>query len=115
MRDLARHLGLHDLAALPAAPCLSSRIETGLRVTPKRLEIVEVIERHLRDQNAAATIRCRVRPHRLENEVESQRVDDVRETYAHSIEQLLVSVGASAAITFEPYHQGSAFVHEARS
>ena len=34
VRALARELALDDLAQLPASPCLSSRVETGLAIDP---------------------------------------------------------------------------------
>jgi uncharacterized protein len=35
IRALARELGLDDLSVLPAAPCMSSRIETGVATAAK--------------------------------------------------------------------------------
>ncbi|HEX5796647.1 MAG TPA: hypothetical protein VFY19_12465, partial [Geminicoccaceae bacterium] len=60
VRALARRLGLHDLAELPAAPCLSSRLETGLPVTPARLELVHAVERLIQRELAPRTVRCRL-------------------------------------------------------
>jgi uncharacterized protein len=57
IRTLMRTHGLR-LAEKPASPCLSSRIMTGLQITPERLEDVEALEAILR----AGGIRvCRVR------------------------------------------------------
>ena len=49
VRRLAGALGLGDLADLPSAPCLSSRIETGLAIDPTVLRIVHEVERELTD------------------------------------------------------------------
>jgi uncharacterized protein len=38
VRAIAARLGLDGVAELPAAPCLSSRLETGIRVTPAALD-----------------------------------------------------------------------------
>ena len=35
VRAIAAGLGLDDLAELPAAPCLSSRVETGIAIDPE--------------------------------------------------------------------------------
>ncbi len=43
IREILRANGIH-LAEKPAAPCLASRIRTGLPVTPKRLSDVEKLE-----------------------------------------------------------------------
>src|SRR5512134_3307161 len=37
VRALARELGLAQVAELPASPCLSSRVETGIAIDPKVL------------------------------------------------------------------------------
>ena len=61
VRAVAARLGLDDLAELPAAPCLSSRVETGIAIEPAVLKAVDVCERLVRDATGAATVRCRVR------------------------------------------------------
>ncbi|MCF7802813.1 MAG: ATP-dependent sacrificial sulfur transferase LarE [Candidatus Marinimicrobia bacterium] len=38
-----------DLAEKPASPCLSSRIMTGVKVTPEKLHSIEVLETFLRE------------------------------------------------------------------
>ena len=112
VRALARHLSLDDIAELPAAPCLASRIETGLRVTPKRLEIVDVVERHLRERATSATIRCRVRSRGVVIEVDAASLETIKTDHAESVVALLEAHGAHSNVQFEPYQQGGAFVHE---
>ena len=56
VRALARALGLDDLAELPAAPCLSSRLATGIAVTAERLRLVHAVERLI--QRELAPRRC---------------------------------------------------------
>ncbi|MFZ1699223.1 MAG: ATP-dependent sacrificial sulfur transferase LarE [Pyrinomonadaceae bacterium] len=48
IRSLMRHFGL-ELAEKPASPCLSSRIMTGVSITPRKLKDVEELEAILRD------------------------------------------------------------------
>ena len=50
VRRLAAHFGLDDLAELPSAPCLSSRMETGLRIDPLLLPMIDRIETLLRQR-----------------------------------------------------------------
>ncbi len=58
---LARHHRLADLAALPAQPCLASRIETGIAVDADDLRFIEAVEGELQGHlPAAATLRCRI-------------------------------------------------------
>src|SRR3989442_2951323 len=61
VRRLARELGLHDVAELPAAPCLASRIETGIAIEAGALNLVQEVERHLAATVAPQAVRCRVR------------------------------------------------------
>jgi len=48
IRVLARALGLDDVAELPAAPCLASRIETGIGIDADDLALADEVERLLR-------------------------------------------------------------------
>ncbi len=45
IRRIARHLGLEGLAELPAAPCLSSRVETGLYIEATTLTAIDAAEK----------------------------------------------------------------------
>lgn len=45
VRALARDLGLGAVAELPAAPCLSSRVETGIPIEPETLGFIHAVER----------------------------------------------------------------------
>jgi uncharacterized protein len=62
VRVLARALGLGDVAELPAQPCLSSRVETGVRIDAKLLALVNDVEDAVRARlGPHTTVRCRVR------------------------------------------------------
>ena len=59
--DLASHFGIADLKALPAQPCLASRIETGIRIRSRDLSFVERVEEELHGRfGVSAILRCRV-------------------------------------------------------
>ncbi|WP_246689852.1 adenine nucleotide alpha hydrolase [Methylobacterium sp. WL116] len=45
VRRLSRDLGLGAVAELPSAPCLSSRVETGIRIEPEVLAFIHAVER----------------------------------------------------------------------
>ncbi|MCJ2085087.1 adenine nucleotide alpha hydrolase [Methylobacterium sp. E-005] len=45
VRRLARDLGLGAVAELPSAPCLSSRVETGIAIEPETLTFIHAVER----------------------------------------------------------------------
>ncbi|MBR46962.1 MAG: adenine nucleotide alpha hydrolase, partial [Rhodospirillaceae bacterium] len=61
VRAIARHLALADLADLPAAPCLSSRVETGLRIEGDQLAFIDAVEKYVARRLNARTVRCRIR------------------------------------------------------
>lgn len=58
VRDAAKAIGLPIWDA-PASPCLSSRIQYGLEVTPDRLRQVEAAESWLREQGITGDLRVR--------------------------------------------------------
>jgi uncharacterized protein len=58
VRAAAAELGLPNWDA-PAAPCLSSRVQYGLRITPLRLGQVEAAEAYLRELGVAGDARVR--------------------------------------------------------
>ena len=108
VRELARALGLAAVAELPASPCLSSRIETGIAVSRERLRFVEESEALLRAR-IAGTVRCRVRA--------SGVVIELGETAAGEadliaqVEALARAHGITPAnVTVAPYVVGSAFL-----
>ena len=61
VRRLARTLGLGELSELPAAPCLSSRVETGIAIRADVLRAIHSVERELAQSFPRGTVRCRVR------------------------------------------------------
>ena len=60
IRAIARKLSL-PFAALPASPCLASRLYTGTRVTAQRLRAVEESEGAIREATGIEVVRCRIR------------------------------------------------------
>jgi len=58
IRAASRELGLPTWDA-PAAPCLSSRVQYGLRITPGRLQQVEGAEAYLRELGVRGDLRVR--------------------------------------------------------
>jgi pyridinium-3,5-biscarboxylic acid mononucleotide sulfurtransferase len=115
VRRLAHALGLEDLAELPAAPCLSSRIETGLVIDPSMLSLVNEVERHLTDMIAPKAVRCRVRADRVVVELDEATLDrlDVadRERIVTDVANRWQRGGHSRHVDLAPYRRGSAFLH----
>jgi len=61
IRALARDLLLPEIAELPSSPCLSSRIETGIAISPETLKLIDRIEDFVKTKTSARTVRCRHR------------------------------------------------------
>jgi uncharacterized protein len=113
VRALARRLGLEDLAELPAAPCLSSRLETGLPVTPARLELVHAVERLIQRELAPRTVRCRLLLDGIAIQLDPvalERIeDDARAGLRAAVADLLARHGHTRPVRYRPYRMGSAF------
>ncbi|MDP2341449.1 MAG: adenine nucleotide alpha hydrolase [Deltaproteobacteria bacterium] len=102
VRALARSLGLNDVAELPASPCLSSRVETGIAIDASLLRLVDDVERAVRVLGIAV-VRCRVRASGLVIEHEGHVDED-------AVVGLVSPLVGGRAISFAPYRQGSAFL-----
>ena len=114
VRTIAARLGLHDLAELPAAPCLSSRVETGIAIDPAVLSVIDACERLVRDATGAGTVRCRVRRDAVVVELDDAALAGLdgprRVALAGEVEARMTAAGVSRALRFEPYRMGSAFL-----
>ena len=109
VRALARRLGMPDVATLPASPCLSSRIETGLRVEPADLATIDEIEATLRGAFELQTVRCRRRARGWVIEVEGADPGE-REAIGAVASAALARHGTEASVSIETYRMGSAFL-----
>jgi len=112
VRTLARSLGLGDLAELPAAPCLASRIETGLRVEPADLHVIDRVETLLRERLGNVTLRCRLLRDGWTLEIDRPVHDGLStHTRADICAQVREAVADSRPVNLRAYARGSAFVH----
>ena len=114
VRAIAARLGLDDLAELPAAPCLSSRVETGIAIDPAVLKAIDACERMVRNATGAATVRCRVRRAAVVVELDDVALSALdapaRAVLAGELDQRMAAAGVSRTVRFEPYRMGSAFL-----
>jgi len=111
VRALAADLGLGDIATLPSSPCLSSRVETGLRIEPETLIMIDRVETRLRARYDAATIRCRMRAAGPEIEIDAAFLDAARPAALDAL-RAEASDLAGHPVTLAPYAMGSAFLRE---
>lgn len=106
IRRLARALGLDDVAALPAQPCLSSRVETGIAIDPDDLAFVDLVETSLAAfAPAAQALRCRVTKRGIAVEV-----DGTAEASMTAAAQALCDRFGRVFLGVRPYRRGAMFV-----
>ncbi len=114
VRAIARQLGLTELAELPAAPCLSSRVETGISIQPAILTLIHQVERLVARQLQPRTVRCRVRRNGIVIELDGDSLQTLsprdRSRLTNAIEQLCRGEECKRLLGFEPYRTGSAFL-----
>lgn len=117
VRAIAASLGFDDLARLPAAPCLSSRIETGLRVEADELAAVHAAEHYLARQLRPETVRCRRRRTGIVIELDGPTLDALgasrRAALGAAVAGMFETDGAARPVRFAPYRTGSAFLRPA--
>lgn len=116
VRALASRLGLGALSELPAAPCLSSRVETGIAIRPEVLRAIHAVERNLATSFPSGTVRCRVRARGVVVELDPRTLAALDETrrasVAYEAATLFSSLVPVATLSFELYRNGSAFLHD---
>ena len=114
VRALARGLGLAETAELPASPCLSSRVETGLRIDPEQLAAIHRVETWLQDVLAPRTVRCRIRAAGVVLELDAETLAGLepgrRQGLSADVAALMPADVAARGVRFEPYRAGSAFL-----
>ena len=105
VRALARDFGLGDIAELPAQPCLSSRVETGIAISAADLAFVALMERTLAPLlPAGADLRCRITHDGVVVEAADASVRDIAAGLCAAEQRVFVGV--------RPYRRGAAFLHD---
>ena len=111
IRALARALGLGELAELPASPCLSSRVETGIPIVAPTLRRIDEAEKAIRQRIAARSVRCRVRAKGVVIEIDAESLAALSPAQRKDASQAVAKIfGVARAPEFEAYRNGSAFL-----
>ncbi|MFK3662653.1 MULTISPECIES: hypothetical protein [Enterobacterales] len=114
IRKIAAYFQLTDLQDLPASPCLSSRIETGIRINNEQLSLIDRVETYLRQHLPGETVRLRIRHDGLVVELHADTLNKLspqdKQNYVGWVESTARNSGIDALVRFAPYQQGSAFV-----
>jgi len=119
IRNIAESLGLMDLKDLPAAPCLSSRVMTGIAIDEKLLPVIneaeEALWQSLQLYLPLKGVRCRIRFDEVAVEIETNENVDSSADYAQEARDIVSSIFSkngftAGTIKVEPYERGSAFL-----
>ncbi|MFK7890046.1 MAG: hypothetical protein AB8B63_04470 [Granulosicoccus sp.] len=117
VRRIADSLALHSVADLPAQPCLSSRVETGIAINADDLFFIHKVEKYLSDALGPGNIRCRI----AENGV---RLELPEELMLHPSAELsgvkqgverLVMENSRILLGYTTYVKGSAFIQNSET
>jgi pyridinium-3,5-biscarboxylic acid mononucleotide sulfurtransferase len=116
IRAIAKGLGLDDLSELPAAPCLSSRVETRIAIEPADLRLIDLVEETIRAALGAVDVRCRLTASGARLEFAAAALDRFLcaefAELRYRTEEMLRGAGKNY-LGAGPYRKGSAFLREA--
>jgi len=122
IRAIAKHLRLFDLHDLPAAPCLSSRVTTGIAIDAALLPVIDQVETYVwRDYGETFSlthVRCRILPQaiiiQLQGNIEFENNADNFAAIVTAVKRIFKQAGfvqtRFETVSVEPYRQGSAFI-----
>lgn len=109
VRLLAAQHGLDDLAELPAQPCLSSRVETGIAINAIDLAFVNDVETAMRERlPTKGDVRCRITSQGVVLEIDPFDAPGAKD--AINAAQKMIARSGRNYVTARPYLRGSAFL-----
>jgi uncharacterized protein len=110
---VAKRLGLGDLERLPAQPCLSSRVETGIAIDEADLAFIDAVESELAERlGRDRVLRCRVTYGGIVIELADAN-DDTVATLARKVAESACRGAKRTFAGVRPYSRGSAFLRVA--
>jgi uncharacterized protein len=117
VRALAAHLGLGNIADLPAAPCLASRVESGIRIEAATLRLIHRVEQLIAATLKPKVVRCRIRHRAIVIELDPDTLANLAGGDEHRLAQEILSLANAQAtippgttVRYERYRAGSAFL-----
>lgn len=116
IRQLAPKYGIAQYADLPAAPCLASRVETGISIEAEELRSINAIELLIADRFFCHTVRCRLRNGKIVIEIDEMSLAEIAskiqasESIRTEIRNLLATRFKNHPLDVTAYRTGSAFL-----
>jgi pyridinium-3,5-biscarboxylic acid mononucleotide sulfurtransferase len=118
VRALAARLGLGNIADLPAAPCLASRVESGIRIEAESLRLIHRVEQLIAASLKPKVVRCRIRRSAIVIELDPSALGQLSNQHKDRLTRDILSLpdaeGAippGTAVRYELYRVGSAFLN----
>ncbi|MFT4730069.1 MAG: hypothetical protein ACI9UN_004591 [Granulosicoccus sp.] len=111
VRAIAHRLALTDIAQLPAQPCLSSRVETGITIKSEDLLFVHKVEKFLLSELGPGDLRCRITADGVRVEV-PQHLKEQHSAWSQFYASLskLIEDENRVLASVADYQRGSAFL-----
>ncbi len=114
LHQLARRLGLTDIAELPSSPCLASRVETGIGIRADTLSLVDAAEKWVMHEISPHSVRCRVRKQGIVIELDKASLSGLtpkhKDELTRKVGAMFAAIGMTSEVGFAPYRTGSAFI-----
>ena len=97
--------------------CLSSRVETGLRIEGDQLALIDAVEKFITRRLGAHTVRCRIRKQQVVIELDADGLAALGDMGADDLRGVIAGMlkrqGIGKPLDFQPYRMGSAFLRPA--
>ena len=117
IREIARRMNLDDISELPASPCLSSRVETGIAIRADWLRAIDQVESEVNQLLDARTVRCRIRRQGIVIELDRNSLNQMsaktRQVILEAVQEACLVSDIRLPISFSEYRMGSAFLRSA--
>jgi len=112
VRAIAKHMGLELVHDLPAQPCLSSRIETGIEIQADDLAFVHEMESYLTRKLGPGDIRCRITVNGVRIEVDASLQEENALHWDAICQEVtsIIHLDNRVLAGFSHYSRGSAFL-----
>jgi uncharacterized protein len=109
--DLAKYYDLTELYALPAQPCLASRVETGIKIKTDDMKFIDEVEQKVRlALPKLNNVRCRISRLGISMELDNlPEGKDFTQLYDHLSQHCADRGRVFSGIKL--YHKGSAFLN----
>ena len=109
--DIASFYGLAQIHALPAQPCLASRVETGIKIKSADMQFIDTVEGKVRQLFPAfKNIRCRVSHQGIFVELDRLPVRDALDSLSDRLSKYCADQGRIFS-GIKVYQKGSAFLN----